>query len=131
MQVSKRIAAIAAGFLAAVAIAPAYAGVSNLSGLAGDVKSVSTNVAKGETIEEKANYAGLSVIRTVKVVTSALAVVYLVYAGIMMVVANGAEESLTKHKRQIMYALVAFLFINIPGQIFALFGPKSAIDITT
>lgn len=112
-------------------MAPAYAAVSNLSGLAGGVTSVSTNTARGETLEEKANYAGLSVIRTVKVVTSALAVLYLVYAGVMMVVANGAEETLTKHKRQIMYALVAFLFINIPGQLFSLFGPKSAIDIST
>lgn len=121
MKISKRVISVMAGFLAGVAIAPAYAAVENLSGLAGDVKSVSSGTAQGNTLEEKANYAGLSAIRTVKVVTSALAVIYLVYAGIMMVVANGAEESLTKHKRQIMYALVAFMFINIPGQIFSLF----------
>ncbi|MDQ1344087.1 MAG: hypothetical protein QG650_807 [Patescibacteria group bacterium] len=120
-----------AGFLAGIAIAPAYAAVNNLSGLAGEVRSVSANAARGETVEEKANNAGLSVIKSFKIVISALAVVFLVYAGIMMIVAGGAEESLTKHKRQIMYALIAFLFINIPGQLYSLFGPKSAVDIST
>lgn len=121
MTISKRIIAVFAGALAAMSLVPANAAVDNLGSLARDVASVSAGTARGSTIEEKANYAGLSVIRTVKVVVSALAVVYLVYAGIMMVVANGAEESLVKNKRQIMYALVAFLFINIPGQMFSLF----------
>lgn len=131
MSVSKRALSILAGFFAGVSIAPTYAAVSNLGGLVGsDVTSVSTNAARGNSVEEKANNAALSVIKTAKVIVSALAVLYLVYAGIMMVVANGAEESLIKHRRQIMYAIVAFLFINIPGQLYALFGPKSAVDIS-
>lgn len=130
MRISKRIASALAGAFAAIALSPAYAAV-DLGNLAGNVKNVSASAARGDTVEEKANNAALSVIRTVKVALSSLAVIYLVYAGIMMVVANGGEESLTKQKRQVMYALIAFLFINIPGQIYMLFGPKTALDVTT
>lgn len=131
MAFSKRVLSVLAGAMAGLAMVPAHAAVNNLDSLAGGVKSVSANAARGYTIDEKANNAGLSLIKSVKVVVSALAVLYLVYVGIMMVVANGGEESLTKNKRQIMYALVAFLFINIPGQIYSLFGPKNAVDIST
>jgi hypothetical protein len=36
----------------------------------------------------------------------------------MMVIAYGDEGTLSKQKKQLMYALVAFLFVNIPGQIY-------------
>lgn len=39
-------------------------------------------------------------------------------AGVMMVIAYGDEGQLSKQKTQLMYALVAFLFVNIPGQIY-------------
>lgn len=120
MRIPQKIAAALAGAIAAISLAPAYAAV-DLGNLAGDVKNVSATPARGDTIEEKTNNAALSVIRTAKVALSSLAVIYLVYAGIMMVVANGGEESLTKQKRQVMYALIAFLFINIPGQMYMLF----------
>lgn len=39
----------------------------------------------------------------------------------MMVIAYGDEGQLAKQKGQLMYGIVAFLFVNIPGQIYNIF----------
>ena len=51
---------------------------------------------------------------TAKTIIGAVAIVYMVYVGGMMVIANGGEDGLAKQKRQLMYGVVAFLFLNIP-----------------
>jgi len=44
-----------------------------------------------------------------------LLVIFMVYTGAMMIISMGSnEEQLSASKRQIWYALVALLFINIP-----------------
>lgn len=50
-----------------------------------------------------------------------LAVIFMVYIGIMMTVAYGDDGELAKQKKQLMYTLVAFLFVNVPGQIYNIF----------
>lgn len=65
-----------------------------------------------------------------KVLVSFLAVIYIVYSGTMMVMAMGDEKVITTQKRQLMYTLVAFLFVNIPGEIYALFARKQVSSVT-
>ena len=77
-------------------------------------------VSAGGNTAEKVNSAGRSILSTAKVILNGLAVIFIVYSGIMMVIAYGAEGELTKQKNQLTYALVAFLFVNIPGQIYNL-----------
>jgi uncharacterized membrane protein YoaK (UPF0700 family) len=56
-------------------------------------------------------------------------VIFLVYTGAMMIMSMGSnEEQLSSSKRQIWYAVVAILFINIPGSLYNSFyqdGTKS------
>ncbi len=78
---------------------------------------------------EMTQVAALGILQTAKVIFSGLAVVYLVYLGIMMMVALGDDGEIAKAKRQAMYTVIAFLFVNIPGQIYAAFGDKQSTQI--
>ncbi len=81
---------------------------------------------------DKAGNAALSVLSTAKVILNGLAVIYIVYIGIMMVIAYGDDGTLSKQKKQLMYALVAFLFVNIPGQLYNIItaGRTTGRDVT-
>lgn len=86
----------------------------------------------GDTLS-RVQTGAMSILRTAKVVLSGLAVIYMVYLGITMVLAMGEDGDLTNAKRQIYFAILAFLFINIPGQIYSVFGekPVGTISLTT
>ena len=61
--------------------------------------------------------------QTFKVVTGSLAIVCMVWAGIQMVMSMGSnDKALAGAKRQMYYALTAFLFINVPAQLYEIFG---------
>jgi hypothetical protein len=129
MPVSRRFAPIVLGAVLGLWSASVFASV-DLNSVAPGVASVSAGTVAGGNIDDKAVYGALSVIRTAKTVISALAITYLAYVGIMMVIARGGEDELSKQKRQLMYALVAFLFLNIPGSIYAVFGNKRTLDVS-
>ncbi len=73
---------------------------------------------------------GLKVLHSIKVLVSFLAVIFIVYSGTMLVVAMGDEKAIGTQKKQLMYSLVAFLFVNIPGDIYALFARKQVSSVT-
>lgn len=79
---------------------------------------------------DKLQTGGLKVLHSAKVIISFLAIIYIVYAGTMMVVAMGDEKAISTQKRQLMYSLIAFLFVNIPGEIYALFARKQVSSVT-
>jgi hypothetical protein len=97
------------------------AGVSAIPG-AGELSSVSMGTFDGANTGEKASSAAMRVLSTGKMILNGLAVIYLVYVGTMMIVAYGDDGALSKQKKQLMYALIAFLFVNIPGQIYNIFA---------
>ncbi|HRI35965.1 MAG TPA: hypothetical protein PK765_02625 [bacterium] len=74
---------------------------------------------------------GLGGLQIAKIIFSGLAVIYLVYLGIMIVVAMGADTDIATYRRQGIYTVLAFLFVNIPGQMYALFGGKEPARIGT
>jgi uncharacterized membrane protein YozB (DUF420 family) len=82
------------------------------------LESVSMHSFEGDSAKEKIESAGFNLLGTAKVVINSLAFIYIVYIGLMMILAYGDEWQLAKQKSQILYALVAFLFVNIPGQIY-------------
>lgn len=129
----KKFHIIAASLLLSVALflnfAPlSFAGVA-IPG-ANEFKNVSSGPADGGDSLEKIQKGGFRVLQSIKIVISFLAVIYLVYAGAMMVTAMGDEKAITSSRRQIMYSVVAFLFVNIPGQIYALFARKQVSSVT-
>ena len=98
-----------------------------------DVSIDPDTMASGASTEEQVQQTVLYFLHIFKVVLSALAVVYLVYIGIAMVIAMGDDKDLKKAKQQFIYTLTAFLFVNVPGQIYELFSDKSAgsLDATS
>lgn len=79
---------------------------------------------------EKINNSVLSIFHTVKVVMGWVILLYLIYLGFQMMMAMWAEDKLWATKKQIYYSLLAFLFINIPGEIYWLFSWKKNDDVT-
>ncbi len=71
---------------------------------------------------ENVNHLGFSLLNTIKIVLEWVLIIYMVYAGIQMIMAMGSnDEMLTDSKRQIWYTLVALLFINIPQTLYYAF----------
>jgi hypothetical protein len=64
----------------------------------------------------------MSLLRTFKTIIGGLAVIFMVYAGIQMILAMGSDEKgLSAAKRTLYFSLTAFFFINIPGQLYEIF----------
>ncbi|MDD5212980.1 MAG: hypothetical protein PHG82_00925 [Candidatus Gracilibacteria bacterium] len=102
---------------------PAGDGVSKLQG-------VSMAASTSDNFTDNVNNIGKNILRTFKLIISALMVVYLVYVGAEMIMAMGKDdEALSKSKRQLRYALVAFLFINIPGTIYDSLHRQGAVNL--
>ena len=74
------------------------------------------------TISDNLEDVGFNILTTIKNIVSALLVLFLVYAGIQMILSMGTDEDkLSSSKRQLWYSLVALIFINIPGTFYKMF----------
>lgn len=70
------------------------------------------------------NSVWYSLYKTVKVILGWLMVIFIVYVGIMMIISMWQnEEQLTNAKKQLWFAIVAIIFINIPWTIYNMFNP--------
>lgn len=112
-------------FFAAISLLPfvVNAGVDRIPG-SGELSTVSMNAFSGESTDVKLKSAAFKFLASAKVILNGLAVIYLVYVGTMMIIAYGDDGELSKQKKQLLYAIVAFLFVNIPGQIYSIFADK-------
>lgn len=80
----------------------------------------------GNTLRDISN-TGFEVLRVVKRVLMWLMVIFMVYTGAMMIMSMWSdEEQLSASKRQIWYALIALVFINIPGTLYEAFYKDSS-----
>ncbi|MDD2917207.1 MAG: hypothetical protein PHH70_05165 [Candidatus Gracilibacteria bacterium] len=94
------------------------------------ITTVSTGPVAGGDSLDKLQEVGLKVLHTAKVLISFLAIIYIVYSGAMLVTAMGDEKAISSQKKQLMYTLVAFLFVNIPGEIYSVFSRKNGTNVT-
>lgn len=93
----------------------------------------SMQVSTWDDFTQNVNNIWTNILRTFKTIISALLVIYLVYVWIMMIMSLWKDDDqLSKSKRQLRYALVAMLFINIPGTLYNSFrrDDLSSMDIT-
>lgn len=98
-----------------------------------ELQGVTMKTFEGDTTAQKASSAAFNLLTSAKMILNGLAVIYLVYVGVMMILAYGDEGELSKQKKQLMYTLVAFLFVNIPGKIYNIFTAErdtKAVDVT-
>ena len=61
-----------------------------------------------------------------KIVVSGFALIFMVMIGVNMVIMSESEERIKTQRRQIVYVLVGFLFLNIPGVVYEVIAPASA-----
>lgn len=61
---------------------------------------------------------------------SGIALIYLVMIGAYMILGSDSEETIKHQRKQITYALIGFLFLNIPSAIYTIFTPdrKGSLD---
>lgn len=100
------------------------AGAVNILGTSGDwgIRDVSLNIISSWNAIADVSDTGFRILRIVKRVLMGLMVIYIVYTGAMMIMSMGSdEEQLSSAKRQIWYAAVALIFINIPGTLYEAF----------
>jgi len=69
---------------------------------------------------------GLRILAFIKLLVSGFALVFMVMIGAKMVIYSETEENIKTQKRQIVYVLIAFLFLNIPGAIYSIMAPSEA-----
>ncbi len=87
-----------------------------------DIRDVSLQFHGGSDTVSEINRLGFRILVMVKRILMGLLVIFMVYTGAMMIMSMGSdEEQLSSAKRQIWYALVALLFLNIPGSLYNVF----------
>lgn len=59
-----------------------------------------------------------------RIVISGFALIYIVLIGAMMILHSEDDAQLAKQKKQILYAMVGFIFLNIPDIVYKLFMKK-------
>lgn len=110
----------------AMATAPAFAQDSTgllplpQSGTAGSYIKLPT-VGSG-TAEAKFYNLVQAIITNVRYILGAVAIAFMVYAGIRMVFAQGGEEEYTTQKRNIIYAIIGLAVVGLSGELVRIFS---------
>lgn len=87
-----------------------------------EIEKVSLNVVGGGDAIANVNFVWIEILRIIKRILMGLMVIFMVYTGAMMIMSMWSdEEQLSASKRQIWYAIVALVFINIPESIYRVF----------
>lgn len=73
---------------------------------------------------DNVTWISVRIFQVIKTLILWLAIIYMVYIWIMMIVAMWNDEDLKTQKRQLWYTMLAFLFINIPWTLVSIFSDK-------
>ncbi len=97
--------------------------------------SISISVSWNDPIEVSKSL-WFKLLSGAKLIVSGFALIYLVLIGAYMIVFSDNEDRIKSQRKQVIYALVGFLFLNIPGAIYQIFfvpeGSRGTIgDIAT
>jgi len=96
-----------------------------------ETKNVSVKT-KTWDVEDQLKLTAENLLKTRKIIIWRLIVAYIIYAWVMMVISMWEdEEKLSSAKRQIWYAVVALIFINIPWALYNAFSWKDTSDTVT
>ena len=76
----------------------------------------------GETAEEKFYNLVKNVIANVRYIIGAVAIAFIIYAGIRMVIAQGKEEEYGKQRMNILWAIIGLALIGMSGELIRIFN---------
>ena len=97
----------------------AWATLPSELSVVGDV-SIGIDSSTWDLIDQTQS-VGFRILSLAKIIISGFALIYLVMIGVYMVVFSENEERMKAQRKQIMLALIGFVFINIPGIIYQIF----------
>lgn len=100
----------------------AHAGI--LGWLEGDIKSVSIEVGASSNSSDlfvASRDLGLRLLTVARLVISGFALIYLVLIWVYMIVFSETEDRIKTQRKQITYALMGFLFLNLPWLVYTIF----------
>ena len=92
--------------------------------------SIGVTVATDGSINSAKDF-GFRILGVIRIVISGIALVYLVMIGVYIILGSDNEETVKTQRKQITYALIGFLFLNIPGFVYTIFAPSSVGSIGT
>ena len=49
--------------------------------------------------------------------------------GVYMILGSDSEETIKKQRKQFTYAIIGFLFINIPNVVYTIFSPDTSASL--
>ncbi len=100
-----------------------FANAGILDGMGGNIKNVSiqVNAPANSNVFDVSRDLGLRILTAVRLVISGFALIYLVLIGVYMIVFSETEDRIKSQKNQITYALIGFLFLNIPWLVYTIF----------
>jgi hypothetical protein len=85
-------------------------------------KSIGINQGSGNADDAKNLW--LSILWVLRTVVSWIALIYMVMIGVYMVIGSDSEDTVKTQRKQIIYALIGFLFLNIPSLVYTVFSPE-------
>lgn len=95
-----------------------------------DQSSIGGNISSGDKVElEDVRSFGIKILSFLKILISGVALIFIVLIGVYLVAFSDSEEEIKKQKQQILYALLGFLFLNIPTAILSIFFPGETREI--
>jgi hypothetical protein len=86
--------------------------------------SIAVNIDSGDSITSSKNF-GFRILGLIRMGVSGIALIYLVMIGAYMILGSDSEETIKNQRKQITYALIGFLFLNIPSAIYTIFSPDT------
>lgn len=121
MKISHILLIITTGLIAGYFL-PTYAYdlIGNTDSIIGD-KSIGWDFTNGTP--GGAQDLAFKILGLLKLIVSGFALIYLVMIGVYMVVYSDIEDKIKTQRKQIVYALTGFIFLNIPGMIWTVFNP--------
>lgn len=66
----------------------------------------------------------LNFLWVLRTVVSWIAIIYIVMIGVYMIIWSDSEDTIKTQRKQIIYALIGFLFLNIPSLVYSVFSPE-------
>ncbi len=94
--------------------------------------SINAPIVGGDSIASAKDF-GFRILGIIKTIVSGFALVYLVMIGVYMILGSDNEETVKTQRKQIIYAMIGFIFLNIPGFVYTIFVHESGgtLDIAT
>ncbi len=86
--------------------------------------SINIDVSGGDIVQVGQSF-GFKVLWFLKTIISWFALVFMVMIGAYMVVFSDNEERVKTQRKQILYTLIGFLFLNIPWVIYQIMSPSN------